>query len=139
MTFRGPFEDRLQIRERLDAYSDAVIRGDLDDYLACWSGGGVRSGVGGECRGKDDLRQHWNASRRALIGMVFFTQIAMIEVDGDRAADRCHCREVLHLEDGRFRKLVGRYDDELVRVGGDWLFAHRHHRLVMDEGAPLTR
>ena len=34
MTFSGPFEDRLQIRERLDAYSDAVIRGDVEDYLA---------------------------------------------------------------------------------------------------------
>jgi ketosteroid isomerase-like protein len=111
---------------------------DVEDYLACWSDDGVRSGVGGECRGKVDLREHWNASRRALVGMVFFTQIAMIEVDGDRAAARCHCREVLHLKDGRFRKLVGRYDDELVRVEGDWVFAHRRYQLVMDEGAPLT-
>ena len=52
-----------------------------------------------------------NTSRSALIGTVFFTQIAMIEADGDRAA----------------------------AGGGDWLFAHRRHRLVIGEGASLTR
>jgi hypothetical protein len=71
--------------------------------------------------------------------MVFSTQIAVIEVDGDRAAARCYCRVVLHLKHGLFRKRVGRYDDELVRVEGDWLFAHRRYQLFMDEGASLTR
>jgi SnoaL-like protein len=41
MTFAGPFEDRLAIRELLDAYSDAVCSFDADAWGATWAEGGV--------------------------------------------------------------------------------------------------
>lgn len=133
MTFVGSVEDRLKIRERIDSYSDAVFRADVEDYLACWCDAGVRSGSGGECRGKPALREHWTAIWQSLERMGFFTQVAAIEVDGDRATARSYCLEILRLKNGDFRRLVGMYNDELVRENGDWLFARRNYEVFIDE------
>ena len=135
MAFIGSVEDRLKIRERMDSYSDAVFRADLDDYLACWSEDATRSGFGGSCQGKPELRAHWHQVFQMLDRMTFFTQTAAIEVDGDRATTRSYCREILVLKDGAIRKLIGVYDDELVRDGDDWLFARRNYAVFIDEGA----
>jgi ketosteroid isomerase-like protein len=135
VAFIGSVEDRLRIRERLDSYSDAVFRGDVEDYLACWAEDATRSGSGGECHGKPALREHWHGIFRYVERMTFFTQVAAIEVDGDRATVRSYCREILVLKGGEVRKLVGVYDDELRRDDGDWLFARRSYQVIIDEGA----
>ena len=36
MAYEGPIEDRLAIRERIEAYSDAVFRHDADAWIANW-------------------------------------------------------------------------------------------------------
>jgi ketosteroid isomerase-like protein len=130
--FTGSTEDRLKIRERIDAYSDAVIRCDVDAYLACWTDDGQRSGSGGECRGKPALRAHWDGIWSALDRMAFITQVGSVEVDGERATARCYCLEIFRLRDGDVHKLVGMYDDELVRASGDWLFARRGYQVLID-------
>ena len=56
MAFSGRVEDKQLIRELFEIYSDAVIRKDLDTYLACWADNCRRTGAGGECEGKDELR-----------------------------------------------------------------------------------
>jgi len=37
MAFTGPFEDRLEIRELLETYSDAVCKVDADAWAATWA------------------------------------------------------------------------------------------------------
>jgi ketosteroid isomerase-like protein len=130
--FTGSAEDRLKIRERIDAYSDAVTRCDVEAYLACWTEDGERRGSGGECRGKPALREHWDGIWQALERMAFLTQVGSINVDGDRATARSYCLEIFSLHSGEIRKLVGTYDDELVRVGGEWLFARRNYQVLID-------
>jgi ketosteroid isomerase-like protein len=131
MAFSGRVEDKQLIRERFEIYSDAVIRQDLDTYLACWADSCRRTGAGGACEGKDELRAHWHGIFGTLEQMVFFTQMASLSVDGDSATARSYCLEILKLNDGHTRQLVGEYDDELVRVDGDWLFSRRHYRVAM--------
>ena len=63
-----------------------------------------------------------------------FTEVGAIEVEGAQATARAWCREILFLKGGGVRKVVGVYDDELVRQDGAWRFARRTYRLVMDEG-----
>ncbi len=135
MTFAGSADDRLKIRERFDAYSDAIFRGDVEAYLACWSEDCVRTGFGGECRGKSALRAHWDGIWNTLERMTFFTQMGAIEVDGDHATARCYCLEILNLRAGGFRKLVGTYEDELVRERGEWLFSRRSYLLMEVDAA----
>ncbi|MET0179419.1 MAG: nuclear transport factor 2 family protein [Novosphingobium sp.] len=135
MTPDSALADRMLIRERMSAYADAAFRGDLDAYLACWSEDGVRIGNGAEVRGKPALRAQWLKIWAILDRMTFFTETCAIEVEGDRATARCYCREILLLKSGGMRKVVGRYDDELVRENGIWLFARREYALFIDEGA----
>lgn len=37
MTFTGPFEDRLALRELLETYADAVTQRDADTWGAIWA------------------------------------------------------------------------------------------------------
>jgi ketosteroid isomerase-like protein len=129
--FTGPAEDRFKIRERLDSYSDAVCRKDLDDYLACWTEDGERLGEGGECHGIEELRTHWGGIWQALERMAFLTQVGAIEVDGDHARARSYCREILRFNNGATHRLVSMYEDELRRVGGTWLFSRRNYRVFL--------
>jgi ketosteroid isomerase-like protein len=138
MAFLGPLEDQLLIRNRLGAYSDATFRADLEGWLACFTADGVRSQNGAEVRGKPALRGMWEEVWRRLDRMAFFTEIGAIEVEGDRAKVRCYCREILFLKRGGVRKVVGVYNDELVREDGVWLFARRDYQLFMDEGATTS-
>jgi ketosteroid isomerase-like protein len=134
MPFEGPLEDRLLIRERIGAYSDAVFQGDVEAYLACWADDGVRVWAGREVQGKPALRTQWEKIWAGLDKMAFFAEVGAIAVRGERATARCYCREILFLKGGAVRKVVGVYDDELVREGGAWLFARRTYQLFMDEG-----
>ena len=130
MAFTGPMEDRLAVRERYDAYADAVSRADTDAYLACWTDDGVRSGVGGACEGRAELLAHWEGIWTVVDRMSFFTQVASIEVDGDRAVARTFCLELLTFRDGESRQVVGHYDDVLRRLDGVWRFASRDYRVA---------
>jgi ketosteroid isomerase-like protein len=121
--FEGPIEDRLLIRERIGAYSDATCRRDVDAWLACWTESGIRVQAGAEHQGKAALRSMWEKVWRHLDKMAFFAEIGTTQVQGDRAVARCYCREILFLKGGAMRKVVGIYHDELVRENGYWLFA----------------
>ena len=132
--FTGPAEDRLKIRERLDSYSDAVCRIDLDDYLACWTEDGERIDDNGECHGIEELRTHWEGIWHMLERMAFLTQVGTIEVDGDRARTRSYCQEILRFKNGATHRLTGMYEDELRRVDGTWLFSRRSYRVLLNEG-----
>src|ERR1700740_933043 len=118
MAFEGPFEDRLLIRQRVGAYSDATVRSDVEAWLACWTEDGVRSQAAAEHRGKAALRSMWERVWGTLETMAFFAEIGAIEAHEDRATARCYCREILFLKGGGVRKVVGVYDDELRREGG---------------------
>lgn len=135
MAFTGPAEDRLLIRELIGSYSDAAFRSDLEAYLACWTEDGVRTQAGQpELRGKAALRDMWNAIWGMIERMAFFAEVGAIEVDGERATARVYCREIVFLKGGGVWKLVGIYNDQLVREGGAWRFARRDYELLMDEG-----
>jgi uncharacterized protein (TIGR02246 family) len=134
MAFTGPLEDRQLIRDRIGAYSDASFRCDVEAWLECFTEDAVRVWRGQEQRGKAQLRRFWDMIWGDLEKMGFFAEVGAIEVAGDRAAARVYCRELLFLKSGAVRKVVGRYDDELVREAGVWRFARRAYSLLMDEG-----
>ncbi|MDE2597303.1 MAG: nuclear transport factor 2 family protein [Sphingomonadales bacterium] len=136
MSFTGPLEDRLLIRERMSAYADAAFRQDEEAYLACWSENAVRVGQGATVQGTAALRAQWRGFWQFLESMAFFTEVGGIEVNGDHAAARCYCREIMTLKGGGLWKVTGVYADELVREGDAWLFARREYTLLLDEGRP---
>jgi ketosteroid isomerase-like protein len=132
MSFTGPLEDRILIRERIGTYSDSICRADLDEWLGCWTDDAVRIHDGAEVSGKPELRAFWDMIWSAVEQMGFFTEIGAISVDGDRAVARCYTREIMTFHGGGSMKVVGVYDDELVRERGEWLFARRSYQMLME-------
>lgn len=132
--FTGPILDRQLIRERYGAYSDTTFQQDCEAWLACWAEACVWTVMGEPFVGKPALRARWDATWRWLERMMFFAEIGAIAVTGERAVARCYCREILHYRNGSRQKVVGFYQDQLVRQEGEWLFARRDYQLLSDEG-----
>jgi ketosteroid isomerase-like protein len=133
MTFSGPMEDRLAIRELYGAYADSAFRADRDAWLDCWADDCVWSTEFGEVTGKPALDEQWDVIWQTFRSMGFFSEVGSIVVDGSKAKGRAYCREILNLGDGRIRKLVGAYVDDLVRDGGRWRFAKRIYAVMIAE------
>jgi len=131
--YDGPLEDRIAIRERIEAYSDAVFRHDADDWIANWSEGAVWSLPGFEVSGRDQIKAAWIQAMSGFRLAAFFASPGAIVVRGDRAEVRVYTQEILSLADGGLRRIVGAYDDELAKVDGAWLFRKRIYRILHDE------
>jgi len=131
--FEGPMEDRLAIRERIDAYGGAVMRHDAEAWIACWHEDGVWRLPGIDVTGKAQIKAAWTQAMTAFAVAGFFAFPGEIRVDGDRASARVFTQEILVGRDGSVRRILGAYRDDLVRTGGAWLFARREYTILHDE------
>jgi len=133
MAFTGPVEDRLAIRDLYGTYTDVSCRGDREGWLACFTEAGEWNTHLFRAAGRDGLRSQWDALWANFAAVSFLGEVGMISVTGERAQARAYTREVILLADGKVYRLAGRYDDELVRVRGEWLFARRNYQPRVDE------
>lgn len=129
----GPLEDRILIRELYGLYADASSRGDVDDWLACWTDEAQWNTHLFERSGKQDLREQWDQLWANFASLAFLSEVGPIEVAGDLARARSTAREIVRLADGGLYKLVGAYEDHIVRENGVWLFARRDYRPLVEE------
>ena len=116
MPFTGSVEDRLAIRELFGEYSDAGAVSDGEAWLDCWT---------------DDC--HWVSHLFDWKSVAFFNEIGKIAVAGTLATVRSTTREIVELKSGALFKLVGRYDDRLVKVGGEWRYQLRNYTVMFTE------
>lgn len=133
MPFTGPTEDRLAIRELLDAYADAVTRCDAEAWGATWADDAEWSLPDypeiGTTRGKPAIVAMWVEAMKAFPGIMFEAWPGSIEVDGERATVRSYTSEVYD-QDGLTKRDRGQYDDICVKNGGKWLFRSRSFRNI---------
>lgn len=133
MAFEGLSEDRLAIRELIDAYADAVSRCDAEDWAATWAEDAVWSLPDypdiGEVRGKAAIVDMWKAAMTQYPGMIFIASAGSIVVEGDRAVVRSWTSEVYD-QNGVTKRDRGRYDDVCVKRDGKWLFLSRSFKNV---------
>lgn len=139
MTFTGPFEDRLAIRELLEAYADAVTRRDAEDWGATWAEDAEWSLPDypeiGTTKGREAIVAMWIEAMRAYPGIMFEAWPGSIEVDGDRATMRSYTSEVYD-QDGVTMRDRGVYEDTCIRIEGRWYFASRSFRNINRQHAP---
>ncbi len=133
MPFKGPFEDRLAIRELIEAYADAVTRNDAEDWAATWADDSVWNLPDypdvGEVHGKEAIVTMWKAAMAQFPGVVFAAAPGSIVVEGDRATVRSWTSEVYD-KDGVTKRDRGRYDDVCVKREGRWLFQSRSFKNI---------
>lgn len=123
--FSGPVEDRLAIRELVDAYGDAVARRDADAWIRTWAPQGRWLIRGAVLAGHAELRRTWLAAMAAHRFVSFQAQPGAIAVQGSAARMRVHTTEWLVPLEGPARLQHGCYEDQLVREAGRWQFAER--------------
>jgi uncharacterized protein (TIGR02246 family) len=133
MAFTGPVEDRLAIRDLYASFGDASSRANAEHWLACWTDGGQWNTHVFERSGKAALREQWDLLWSNFAKVAFIGEVGAIEVEGDRAAGRAVAQEIILLKGGGVYKLVGRYEDRLVREDGRWLFARRDYQPTLEE------
>ena len=133
MAFIGSLEDRMAIRDLYGLYSDASARNNVTGWLDTWADDGHWESHIFDCTGKEELRKQHATIMAMFDDLVFMSEVGAIEVDGDKATGRATAREIGRLKNGKIFKLVGRYDDRLVRLNGRWLFAYRKYQPVVQE------
>jgi uncharacterized protein (TIGR02246 family) len=133
--YTGSVEDRLAIRERIETYSHAVFIHDADLWISNWAEDGVWQlpSIGIDISGRTNIRAAWEQAMGGFALAGFFAVPGSIEVDGDTATARSYTQEILVLKEGGLRKVVGAYDDTLVKRDRKWLFLRRSYNVLHDE------
>lgn len=128
MAFEGSVEDRLAIRELLESYADAVCTVDAVAWGNTWADDSVWELPDypeiGKIVGKSNIVAAWKAAMAQYPGVIFAVMPGSIVVRGDRASVRSYTSEVYD-QHGVTKRDRGRYDDVLVKRGGQWLFKSR--------------
>lgn len=139
MPFTGPAEDRLAIRELLDAYADAVTRCDAEAWAQTWAEDGEWSLPDypemGTTRGKPAIVAMWVEAMKGFPGIMFEAWPGSIAVDGDQATMRSYTAEVYDQGDQTIRDR-GLYEDVCVKRDGRWLFKSRSFRNIHRQHGP---
>lgn len=141
MPFSGPAEDRLAIRELLEAYADAVTRNDADDWGMTWA-----EDARWEMpdypefppqNGREAIVGLWVEAMSHYPGIMFEAWPGSIEIDGETAKVRSYTSEVYE-KDGKVCRDRGVYTDECVKRDGRWYFSRREFRSIHRQHVPLA-
>ncbi len=141
MAFTGPLEDRVAIRELFETYAHGVMTKDPELWGSTWAEDAYwelpevpdMEGIDG----RDAIIEAWTQSMQ-IYGlenctkpMIYIATPGEIIVDGDKASMIGYTSEIF--DDPETKKTLrvrGRYEDQLVKRDGKWLFKRRSYRMM---------
>ena len=120
--------EEMAIRDLVERYCDAARRGDVAAFAACWAPEGRWTGPGLDREGIPTITSAFEKMRARVVSadQQIVTGSVTIDADGNHAAGSWEIREHIVGSDGAERDTFGRYDDEYVRVSGDWRILRRN-------------
>ncbi len=141
--------DRAEIEDLMNRYLFAFDWQDADAYAATFTEDGILDFAGGREQGHEELRKVMTdmaVREKAKADASFphhrhrvrhYVTNLVLEVDGDTARSSSYWWEFNNdARAGRpYLGTYGHYEDELVKVGGRWLFKHR--RIYNEENPNL--
>ena len=127
----GPTDDRLEIRELIDSYHEAVIVNDGQSWIDTWCADGRWDlGEGTVVEGRDAILAHWRAAMEVFDFVGMFGTPGSIRVEGDEATGRWYTNELCRKTDGEVLRIVGHYRDRYRREGSRWRIAERSYKIL---------
>lgn len=139
--FIGPLEDRILIREVMETYAHGVMTKDAELWASTWAEDAFWAlpefpDLGG-FTGKAAIVSGWTESMKVYglanctKPMVYVVTPGSIRVDGDHAQAISYTSEIFDdPATGQTLRVRGRYEDELARIDGRWLFTRREYRTM---------
>jgi len=131
MPYSGSIEDRVQIRELVETYNDAVFRRDAEDWESTWVEDAEWHIFGQVIKGRSDIVSMWKTAMQAFSYVGFFAHPGSINVSGNAATATVYVRETI-VQDGHVRAIEGKYSDDLIKQGNTWRFKCRRYEIVFD-------
>jgi hypothetical protein len=129
-------EDRLAIRELVEAFTVGIMRLDLEVWAATWAeeGAWMLPSMTEPVKGIASLRAAFREKTGyfRFMSMLFFP--TDIVVEGDRARAKAYGQEIILPKAGGQKLCTGCYHDEYVRRGGRWLFLSRDFEVLGLDG-----
>ena len=133
-------EERALIEDLQARYMFALDFGDIDTYVTTFTKDGVLDIGEGEWRGRETIREHLLAmprqeepaaspdvpKLRPASGRHNITNV-VLRIEGNKAWGRAYWFHMGNRNPERSAVLdsYGHYEDELVKVNGEWLFSRR--------------
>jgi ketosteroid isomerase-like protein len=133
MSFVGPVEDRLAIRELVDSYGDAVCRHDVAAWGANWTEDAVWNlnlPDLPKVEGRKAIVDLWVRAMDMYEWVLMSSKPGEIVVSGDRATGRFFTWEVTRLKTREEQRINGRYEDTYVKISGRWYFKTRTYKML---------
>ena len=122
------YKDQLAIRALLERYCEGVNQRDADIWGGTWAAEAVwelpHLGMDG-LKGRETIVGAWLEAMKMFPFVNMMAMPGSICVDGDRATMRSYTDEVAVTQDGTELRPRGQYDDECVKVDGQWQFSRR--------------
>ncbi len=132
-------EDRAEIENLQARYLFALDWQDADVYAGTFAEDGVLDWARGVVKGRNAIREEMETLKKVMfssgtaapsgppIRLRHYISNLVLKIDGDRASGRAYWHEMKNDGPERSVRIVGygHYDDELVRVNGEWLFSFR--------------
>jgi hypothetical protein len=140
-------DDRAHIEDLQARYLFAMDFGDADSYAATFAPDGILDFGQGEIKGREaiskfivdgrkrteEARANTPEGERPSVGRHIINNM-VITVDGDKAHSDAYWTHMTSGKDGRGTvDFFGHYEDDLVKVDGQWLFARRR---IYNEAIP---
>jgi hypothetical protein len=128
--------DREAIRTLPVRYCHCVWQKDVDGWVSLFSEDGAISATDSSlprAEGRDALRKMISSGLDTSKPRPFIHNHVVELLGPDRAKGTCYV-EVRLLRDGKKHHMAGWYDDEYVKVAGEWKFKSR--RINIDSFAP---
>jgi ketosteroid isomerase-like protein len=134
MVFTGSTADRLAIHELVAAYGDAVSCNDADAWGATWAEDSIWELPNlpdyGTMKGRDEIVRRWVEAMAELPLNVNIQTLGALEVNGDTATGRTWTSETVVFGPDDSRVATGVYDDEFIKIDGQWLFKRRTYKAL---------
>ena len=130
------WQDQLAIRALLERYCDGVNQRDAEIWGSTWAEDAVwelphldMAGI----TGREEIVAAWLEAMKLFPFVNMMAHPGFIEVSGDRAVMRSYTSEVAVMQDGSEIAPRGEYEDECVRVNGEWKFSLRRFKVLHGE------